>query len=65
MRPVPQGCGHERRQERRRSRRRVSLLLGSSVGALTVWLANVSWVIAALVALAAFFMFYAWGAYRE
>jgi hypothetical protein len=43
----------------------VSLLLGSSVGALTVWLANVSWVITALVALAALFMFYAWGAYRE
>lgn len=41
----------------------VSLLLGSSVGALTVWLANVSWVIAALVALAAIFMFYAWGAH--
>jgi hypothetical protein len=42
----------------------VSLVLGGSVGALTVWLAHVSWVIAALVAMASLFFFYAWGAYR-
>lgn len=42
----------------------VSLLLGGSVGALTAWLANVSWLLAALVATASFFFFYAWGAYR-
>ena len=42
----------------------VTVMLGGSVGALTVWLANVSWVIAALVAMASLFAFYAWGAYR-
>lgn len=42
----------------------VTLVLGGSIGALTVWLANVSWVIAALVAMASLFIFYAWGAYR-
>jgi hypothetical protein len=42
----------------------ITLVLGGSVTALTVWLANVSWVIAALVGTASLFFFYAWGAYR-
>jgi hypothetical protein len=42
----------------------ISLVVGGSVGALTVWLADVSWLLAALVAVAIFFFFYAWGAYR-
>ena len=41
----------------------VSLVLGGSVGALTAWLANVSWLLAALVAMAALFVFYTVGAY--
>jgi hypothetical protein len=43
----------------------VGLVVGGSIVALTVWLAYVSWVIAALVGLAVLFVFYAWGAYRE
>jgi hypothetical protein len=43
----------------------VGLVVGGSIVALTVWLAHVSWVIAALVGLAVLFVFYAWGAYRE
>jgi hypothetical protein len=43
----------------------VALVVGGSIVALTVWLAHVSWVIAALVGLAVLFVFYAWGAYRE
>jgi hypothetical protein len=42
----------------------VSLALGGSVGALLTWLADVSWLVAATVALAALFVFYGWGAYR-
>ena len=42
----------------------VTLVLGGSIGALTVWLANVSWVIAALVAMASLFIFYAWSTYQ-
>jgi hypothetical protein len=43
----------------------VGLMVGGSIIALTVWLAHVSWVIAALVGLAVLLVFYAWGAYRD
>jgi hypothetical protein len=42
----------------------ITVLLGGSVYALTTWLAGVSWLLAALVALACVFAFYMVGAYQ-
>jgi hypothetical protein len=42
----------------------VSVIVGGCVGALLAWLADVSWLLAALVALGCLFLFYMEGAYR-
>ena len=42
----------------------VTVVVGGSVGALAAWLAGVSWLLAALAALASLFVFYTAGAYK-